>query len=249
MGQASFNRNEVVDIGGEDVFGADISQPFANPVNIVREGEPLGVFYGFVENGLDEDGFIQYQDIDGEEGITNEDRTIIGNPYPDFIYSLNSDLSYKNFSLNIFFEGVQGNDLFFATGGSLTNSFNRGENQLVEVYNDHWTVENPNPNAKYPRISPATRYRASDRFIQDGSYLRLRNVRLAYNLPTANLGIGFLRSLQVYVSGQNLLTFTNYVGLEPEVNTRGDAGDLRVGVDETAYPSAKIYTAGVKLGL
>lgn len=203
----------------------------------------------FRKTGWTRKALFSFRDLDGDGDITNEDRTIIGNPYPDFIYSLNSDVSYKNFNLSVFFEGVQGNNIFFATGGSLTNSFNRGENQLLEVYENHWTTENPNPNAKYPRIDPATRYRASDRFIQDGSYLRLRNIKLAYDLPTAALGIEALQSLRVYISAQNLLTITNYTGLEPEVNTRGSSGDLRIGVDETAYPSAKIYTAGIRLGL
>jgi TonB-linked SusC/RagA family outer membrane protein len=248
FGQLSSNRNEVVDLGGSDVFGAGISLPFGQPINIVREGQPLGVFYGFRENGLDENGQIVFKDLNNDGVITNADQEILGTPYPSFIYSLNSNLSYKNFELNVFLEGVNGNQVFFATGGSISNSFNTGENQLVDVYNNRWRPDAPDPNAKYPRLSRSTAFRVSDRFIENGSYLRLQNIRLAYNLPTENLKIKGVNSLQLYLSTQNLLVVTKYPGLDPEVNSHGAEGDLRIGLDETAYPTSRAYTFGIKLG-
>lgn len=249
FGQLSANRNEVVNIGGVDILGDGLNIPLSAPINLAREGEPLGVFYGFVEDGLDENGRIQYRDLEPDGEITIADKTIIGSPYPDFIYSLNSNFSFRNFALNVFFEGVSGNDIVFATAGTLANSFRSGENQLVDVYYNHWTPENPDPNAEYPIISQTNTFEVSDRFIEDGSYLRLKNIRLSYNLPVSGLDINWVRSLQLYVSGQNLLTFTNYPGLDPEVNTRGQTGDLRIGIDEKSYPSTKIYTFGIKVGL
>lgn len=248
FGQVSFNENKVVNIGGSDVFGGGLSLPFGSPINIAREGQPLGMFWGFLEDGLNENGSIKFQDLNGDGIINNQDQTIIGNPYPDFIYSLNNNFSYKNFELNIFIEGVQGADMFFATGGSISNSFNTGENQLVSVYNDRWTPENQNVNASHPKISSNTVFRASNRFIHDASFLRLKNVKLAYNLPFSKWNIKGISNAQVYISGQNLITITEYPGLDPEVNTRGETGDLRIGIDETGYPIAKSYTVGLRIG-
>jgi len=248
FGQVSFNLNNVINIGGSDVFGGGLSLPFGSPINIAREGQPLGMFWGFLEDGLNENGSIKFQDLNDDGVINNQDQTIIGNPYPDFIYSINNNFSYKNFDLNIFIEGVKGADMFFATGGSISNAFNTGENQLVDVYNDRWTTENQNINAAHPKISANTVFRSSNRFIHDASYLRLRNIKLAYNLPFSKWNIKGVSNAQVYISGQNLLTITSYPGLDPEVNTRGATGDLRIGIDETGYPIAKSYTLGLRIG-
>lgn len=246
--QISRNINEVIDIGGSDIFGSGISLPFGAPINIAREGEPLGLFYGFKEDGLTETGQIKFVDLNGDGAITNLDQTIIGNPYPDFVWSINNNFSYGNFELNIFLDGSQGNDLFFATGGSISNSFNSGENQLVDVYNNRWRPSSPDPNALYPKLSIASNFRVSDRFVKDASYLRFRNIRLNYNLPLSKMDVKWVRSLQLYASTQNLFTITSYPGLDPEVNTRAGTGDLRIGIDETGYPVARTLTFGLKLG-
>ena len=246
--QMSTNKNKIIDIGGSDIFGSGISLPFGSPINLAREGQPLGLFYGFKEDGLDDKGQIKYVDLNNDGVISNSDQTIIGNPYPDYIFSINNNFSYKNFELNIFLEGTQGNDLFFATGGSISNSFNTGENQLVDVYNNRWRPDSPNPNALYPKISVGSNFRVSDRFVMDGSYMRIKNVRLAYNVPVSDLNIRWMQGLQLYASAQNLLTFTSYPGLDPEVNTRSGTGDLRIGIDETGYPAARTFTFGLKLG-
>lgn len=245
-GQLSFNRNEVITIG-EDILGGTLNIPFAAPVNIAREGEPLGMFYGFREDGYDDQGVINYVDLNGDGETSNEDQEIIGNPYPDFIYGLNNTFTYKNMQLNIFIEGSQGNELFWATGGVITNSFSQGGNQLVDVYNDYWTPQNTN--AAYPTPTEnRSQFRVSERFIEDASYLRLKNVKLAYNLPVEKMDIG-IKSLQLYISGQNLLTLTDYPGLDPEINTRLQTGDLRIGIGQTGYPSSKIFTLGLNLQL
>ncbi|GHB54284.1 TonB-dependent receptor [Persicitalea jodogahamensis] len=246
--QMSTNKNKVIDIGGSDIFGGGINLPFGSAINIAREGQPLGLFYGFKEDGLDEKGQIKYLDLNNDGAITNSDQTIIGNPYPDFIFSLNNNLNFKNFELNVFLEGVQGNDLFFGTGGSISNSFNSGENQLVDVYNNRWRPDSPDPNALYPKLSTTSAFRVSDRFIKNASYLRIKNVRLAYNLPITSLGVKWIQSIQLYASAQNLLTITKYPGLDPEVNTRSSTGDLRIGIDETGYPAARTLTFGLKAG-
>lgn len=255
--QISSNKNEVIELaGGSDILGSGQGAAWP-PINIAREGEPLGAFYGFLEDGLDENGFIKYQDLSGPDGepdgvINALDRVILGSNYPDLVYGFTSDFKYKGFELNLIFEGVYGNEIFNATNGTVLNSFQRGNNQLKDIMGNYWTAENPDPNAKYPKISDATQITGSERFIEDGSYLRLKSLKLAYNLPVEQMGINVFDVAQVYISGTNVFTLTKYTGLDPEVNTRGsDSGNvanrLWIGVDQFGYPAAKVYAVGLKL--
>ncbi|WP_335964814.1 TonB-dependent receptor [Galbibacter sp. PAP.153] len=245
-GQLSYNRNEVITIG-QDILGAPLDIPFSSSVNIAREGEPLGMFYGFLEDGYDDQGVIKYKDLNEDGVINNDDQTILGNPYPDFVFGLNSTLAYKDVSLNIFLEGSQGNELFWATGGYIANSFSTGGNQLVDVYKDYWTPDNTD--AAYPAPSEnRSQLRTSDRFVEDASYIRLKNVKLAYDLPVDKLDVG-ISALQLYISGQNLLTISDFPGLDPDVNTRASTGDLRIGIAQTPYPNAKTFTLGLNIKL
>lgn len=252
MASFSANRNKVIDLaGGSDILSAGQASAWSS-TNIARVGQPVGMFFGYLEDGLTDDGFIKYHDIDGNGIINSLDRVILGNPSPDFFYGLNTNMTYGNFEMSIFFEGVQGNKIFNATNGTHLNSFQRGSNQFRDIMGNYWSLDNPDPNAKYPKISAATGIDISDRFIEDGSYLRLKSIRFAYNLPVKNWGINWMQRAQVYFSGINLLTFTNYTGLDPEVSTRGtDSNDigtrLQMGHDQSAYPNAKTYALGVKL--
>ena len=248
----SRNKSKVTKLaGGADVFGVVIPQPLSVAVNLVRVGLPVGVFYGYLEDGLDANGAIKYKDINGVAGITSADRTVIGDPNPDFFYNFYSRLSYKRLELNFSFQGVQGGDIFNVNLTEVGNSFYWGENQLKELYYDHWSAAKPNPSAKYPKISSKTLFSASDRFIEDGSFVRLKNIQLAYNLPLAKMGMGirWVKNLQLYASGQNLLTVTKYSWYDPEVNTRGGSNSLSTGIDNAGYPNAKTYTFGARLAL
>jgi hypothetical protein len=210
------------------------------------------MFYGYIEDGLDVNGLIKYKDINGDGVINPLDRVILGNPNPDFIFGFNSNFQYKNFDLNIFLEGVYGNKIFFQTMYTNLNSFQRGQNQMADLYENYWTKENPNPNSKYPKISSGTQMQASDRFIKDGSYMRVKTLQLGYNIPIKNIGGSFISKARVYIKANNLFTLTNYMGLDPDVNTTGnDSQDigtrLETGIDRTAYPNAKIYSLGIQL--
>jgi len=247
----STNNNEVVELAGDKDIYAGFIGIFRN-ISIARVGEPLGAYYGLTEDGLNEQGLYKYIDRNDDGAITDLDKTIIGNPYPDLIFGFNSNFSWKNFELNIFMEGVYGNDLVWASAGTHLNSFQRGSNQFADLYGNYWTAENPDPNAKYAKVSPQTQVLISDRFIKDGSYLRLKSLRLAYNLPAKRMGLNWLNGAQVYLTGTNLFTITNYPGIDPDVNTYGTdsqniATRLAQGVDASAYPSSKIYSVGVKL--
>lgn len=244
----SLNRNKVVKLaGGEDILGGRLSQAIiVDNSNILREGQPIGRFWGYVEDGYDDKGHIKYKDLDKDGVITPNDRTYIGDPNPDFIYGFTSDMSYKGFELNFFLQGTQGNDLFNVSAINNTIDYGYGLNMPKEVFYNHWTPTNTN--AKYPVISRSVTANVSDRFVEDGSYLRLRNVQLAYNLPVKKLGSNWIRNIQLYVSGQNLLTFTKYSWWDPEVNASGGSASTTLGLDWYSYPTSKSVTFGIRAG-
>ena len=251
-GQISTNRNKVLKLAGNrDIVSAGFLSGLSG-YNIARVGQPLGMFYGYLEEGLDDKGFIKYQDINKDGLINPLDRVIMGNPNPDFTFGFNSNFSYKGFDLNMFFEGVSGNKIFFETGYTNLNSFQRGQNQLADLFGNYWTAEKPNPNAKYPKISAQTQMAASDRFLADGSYLRMKTIQLGYNIPVKLIGMTAFSRARVYVRANNLITFTNYIGLDPDVNTTGNDSQqigtrLAAGTDTNGYPNAKIYSFGMQL--
>ena len=241
----SANRNEVQELAqGNEFLGSSVS--LHGNIHLIREGEALPVFYGFEEQDqLDENGRIQYVDQNDDGMITDEDRQILGNPQPDFTYGFSTSLSYKNFGLDLFLQGVQGRDVYNLNNAFVASSFTRGVNQLKEVYENHWSPDNPDPNAEYPRLSTSL-LRPSGRFIEDASYLRLKNVRLDYSVPVG--GWGGLERVMLYVSGQNLLTLTGYSGFDPEVSEFGGS-TLLSGVDRATYPQVRTYTVGINIGL
>jgi TonB-linked SusC/RagA family outer membrane protein len=243
----SFNRSKVLELyGGQDILAGQLAMiMFTDFANTYREGEPLGIIYGYQEaDEYDENGFLQYVDQNNDGVIDTNDKIQIGDPNPKYIFGINSNLFYKNFNLSLFLTGTKGNDLINMSAVAYTMDQTNGTNKLKEVLDNHWTPDNPA--AKYPIPSTNNRFQFSDRYVEDGSYLRLRNIELGYHLPV-DRWIG-MRNAQIYVSGQNLLTFTSYSWLDPDVNTRGGANSLDQGIDYSGYPSAKSYTAGVRIG-
>jgi hypothetical protein len=206
----------------------------------------MSVFYGYLKNGYSELGKEVYKDLNSDGVINQLDKTIIGNPNPDFIYGLNSTMSFKGLELTIFLQGVQGNDLVNVSSINNTLDYGFGLNMPREVYTNHWTPTNTN--AKYPVISRSNSYNYSDRLVEDGSYMRLRNIQLAYNLPLSEWNVKWMRSVQIYVSGQNLLTFTKYSWWDPETNSQGVENSLGQGIDHYSYPTSKSVTAGIRIG-
>lgn len=243
----AFNRNKVVKLyNGEDILGAAINITVVNDyINRLREGEAIGKFYGYIEEGYDAAGKIKYVDVNKDGAINASDKTFIGDPNPDFIYGFNTNVSYKNFELSAFVQGSQGNDIFNLSFVNQTLDYGFGLNMPVDVYENHWTPANTT--AKYPKISRTTATQISTRFVEDGSYVRLKNIQLAYNIPVAN-AIKWFRSAQVYVSGQNIITLTNYSGYDPEINTYGGSNSIRQGIDHYSYPTFKAVTFGIRCG-
>ena len=248
---ASFNRNKVLSLyQGNDMYGASQGVVIiTDVVHLVREGEPLGSFFGYVEDGYNDQGRVVYKDLSGTDGVPDGvinalDRTIIGNPFPDCILSFNTKWNWKNFQLSAFFYASIGNDIFSLSMAALAHDYQWGISTLREVLYDHWTPENPN--AKYPNITAAasSNLRMSDRFVFDGSYLKMKNIELSYFIPLKKTGI---KQAQVYVSGQDLLTFTKYPFWDVEINARGGSSAIEQGIDSYNYPGNKSITVGARL--
>jgi len=223
------------------------------------EGQPIGSFYGYVTNGLFQNwdevnnyayqrqalgdavgtapGDIKFLDLDNNGVINDNDRTFIGNPTPEWSFSLNNSLEYKNFDLQIYLQGVAGNDIYNQNRVSL-EGMSTIQNQTRKVL-DRWTGEgtsNSMPRAIYS--DPNENTRTSNRFIEDGSYLRLKNVTLGYTLPQVWAKKVFISSARIYMSCQNLYTLTKYSGFDPEV-----VG----GVDNSNYPLTRTVSFGVDI--
>ena len=265
----SFNRNKVLDLpDGNDIFYRVMPAHMVGitNTNVLREGEAVGVFYGYIYDGVyqeNEDilpgnfdqyaGGEKYKDVDGtrdEEGnltgepdgeITSDDRTIMGDPNPDFIWGLTNNFEYKGFDLNIFIQGSQGNDMFSYTLMELETL--RGYNNSTTRALNRWTPTNTDTDV--PVASSARGYHSSSRWVYDGSYVRLKNIALGYSLPKSWITPLGLSHVKLYVSGQNLLTLTKYRGYDPEVNYNGS--NISAGFDYGSYPSAKSYTFGLKV--
>lgn len=242
----SFNKNKVLELQYTDVYYFGRIYSNNQDVAIVREGLPLGVFFGYVSDGVNpETGDLMYKDVNGNGIFDPGDRTVIGDANPDFTYGLTNTLSWKNFDLNVFFQGSQGNDIFNATRVDLEGMFD-SKNQSTAVLR-RWTPDNRDTDI--PRAiggGKVDNVRNSTRFVEDGSYLRLKAITLSYNIDPKRLERLNIRQLSVYVTGQNLLTFTKYSGFDPEVNAFGRSA-TELGIDYGTYPQARTLTAGVNV--
>ncbi len=263
----SFNRNEILELAGGDVFYQTVpGHMISTDSQILREGEVVGAFYGWIFDGIYQEGDdfsaepnkqpgdVKYRDITGRnsEGnldgipngvVNNDDRKIIGDPHPDFIFGFNNNFKYKNFDLNIFFQGSVGNDMMNYTRMEL--DWMAGKSNATKDALDRWTPENTDTNI--PRASGVNKPEVSSRWVEDGSYVRLKNLAVGYNLTGRALSKLNLEKLRIYVSAQNLLTFTNYSGYDPEVSFRDS--NTNVGLDYGSYPNVKSFTVGVNIGL
>ncbi|NBA85867.1 SusC/RagA family TonB-linked outer membrane protein [Emticicia sp. CRIBPO] len=259
-------KNEVLKLNNDPnatVFGFTTRLP---AISATKAGLPIASFYGYIVDGVIKDkaeadaapkfgtytreGTFKFRDINGDGIITAADRTIIGNPHPDFTYGINLNFGYKNWDLTMFAQGSQGNEIFnYVRYWTDFNTFqgNRSKDMLYNSWKKSGDV------AKLPRLNSgdATSQQISSYFIEDGSYMRIKNIQLTYTIPNKWISKIGLSSSQIYVQGQNLFTFTKYTGLDPDINLRrsgNDNQDIHMGIDEGAYPVAKSYLVGVRLG-
>ena len=239
------NRNKILSLDG-------VSQKIPSAVNyaVLQVGQPLGMFSTYTFDGIYQtgeailpgsDGRVggyKVKDINGDGRITGDDVTLTGNPNPKFIFGFNSTLKFKGFDFTALVTGVQGNQIYNALRYNLENPL--GQRNLYQGLVNRWSPTNPSQ--EYASGFVNGRLPFTNRFIEDGSYIRFRTLALGYTLPRLK-GVQFAR---VYVSGNNLLTLTKYSGFDPEVNTFGGSNTV-LGVDNGVYPVAKSVLLGAQV--
>ncbi len=232
-------NNEVTELtsktfqSGANVRGYDVTMFDVN--------EPIWYFYGYKTNGIDDaTGEVIVVDVNGDGSITPDDQTNIGNPHPDLIYGGSINLEYKNFDLNIFLQGTKGNDIYMAWF-RMDRIFS---NKPSFFYNDRWTEAGDNASMPKPNNESDDVYR-SDLMVQDGSYMRIKQIQLGYSLPKSILKrTGGLEKVRAYISLDDYFTFTKYKGLDPEV---GSEDDNSQGIDRGAYPIPRKFMFGLSV--
>lgn len=256
----SYNENEVKSLNDTIPMITGNNFDFNFAVARITPGHAVNEFYGFVTDGIFQNqaevdahaiqvpgldpynrtsaGDIRFMDLNSDGVINDDDRTYIGDPNPDFIFALNNRFAYKGFEMSVFLQGVYGVDLFNAN-----RIWNEGMavavNQSTETLH-RWQGEgtsNSIPRAVFN--DPNKNTRASTRWIEDGSYLRVKNVTLAYNLPERMIAKAKLTAAKIYLTANNLFTFTDYKGFDPEVSVSG--------IDHNTYPVTRTVSMGVNL--
>jgi len=240
----SFNRNKVEKFNLQQTYYFGQTSMGESMV-LMKPGLPLGVFFGYVSKGVDpETGNLLYQTKNGDSSSPQlSDRTIIGDPNPKFTYGMTNNFSYKGFSLNIFLQGSYGNDIYNVSRMETEGMYD-AKNQSIAVL-DRW--ERPGMVTYMPRATQEkVNLLSSTRFVEDGSYLRLKTLTLSYNFAGPWLRKMNISRLQPYVTAQNLLTLTKYKGFDPEVNQYGGSATVQ-GVDYGTYPQSKSYIVGINV--
>ena len=263
-GNIAHNVNEVTNLGESDYFLPSYegvsTMAYIYPL-IVKVGEPLGTFYGYRFKGIiqsDEDlsslptqtistvepGNPKFEDVNGDGVVNESDRVVLGNIQPKFTYGFNTKVTYKNLDLFISASGSYGNKLFNALACRLDRGNGYYYNPLAEVA-DRWTPTNPSNTIQ--KASSITSIYADDRFVEDASYLKIRNIQLGYTLRVPQITKD--AQLRLYVSLQNFFTFTGYKGYDPEASRNGkdETSALYQGVDYGTYPTAKTVLVGFNI--
>lgn len=255
----SFNRNKVLDLSSDQGIPADPMLGI-NGWTAINAGVAMGTFYGYKTDGiiqLNEDpnavarfvdyvptyGDRKYVDKDGDGDLDENDKFVLGNANPDFSFGITNTVSFKKLSLSVFIQGVYGNEIVNFNKFAL-ESFDGNQNNSTAALN-RWTPENPTN--EYPRANVSPRVNTiSNHHVEDGSYLRVKDITLAYDLASHISKKIKLTSCKVFASAKNLVTLTNYTGYDPEVN-RFINNPRSFGADFGSYPAAKIFSAGLNI--
>jgi TonB-linked SusC/RagA family outer membrane protein len=258
---ASYNKNKMTKIGNEEKVLPGASWAIAGAVTRAEEGLPIAYFWGYKTDGLFQNqseifqhigstgqvlqpnakpGDVRFVDVNGDGKIDADDRTMIGNPTPDWTLGFNASAEYRNFDFSILLIGTLGNEIF---NGSQRQDL-RYTNRTTAIL-DRWTAEGTSTEVpRYTWIDVNNNYRVSDLYIEDGSYLRVKNVQIGYTLPSGILRRMGASTWRFYVSAENLLTFTKYTGADPEIGARSS---FDIGIDRGIYPQARTWRLGTSI--
>jgi TonB-linked SusC/RagA family outer membrane protein len=260
----STNKNEVLSLNSENepifsIGGAGIR-------HITRVGDPIGSYYGYVVDGIYQNqqdianspidtqapkpapGDLKFKDINGDGKITPDDRTVTGSYFPDFTWGITNSFSFKGADFSFIIQGVEGNEILNLTGRHLSNG--EANFNSYAIWNERWKSAEEPGNGSIPRADRESgrhgnNMRPSSFQVEDGSFIRLRNVTLGYTFPAKTFLKGNIDKLRLYVTGSNLITLTDYLGYNPEVSNI--AGSLTPGEDYGAYPLNKTIVFGINL--
>lgn len=268
----SHYKNELLAIQDGLPLTQEVNTNGFQPVVVTNTlvGQPIGVFYGYLTDGIFNNlddlnnapiqfgqsvgtapgetylGDVKFVDVNGDGVVDSNDKTIIGNPHPDFTFGFTNNFKYKNFDLSVFLQGSVGNDVMNLTRRSGTANSSLYLNQLQEAL-DFWTPQNTDSNVPRPINSLGNRnIEISDRYVEDGSYLRIQNVTFGYNLPQELLSKIKMTRFRLYLTAQNLFTFTNYSGYDPEIGSFNQ-NILLSGIDNGRFPTPRTYSFGINL--
>ena len=245
----TYNKNKIKDLNSDVPYY--INQINNSYVTMLQRDYPINVFYGYVTDGVFQNlqeveqhaiqpgaapGDIRFKDLSNDGVVNDDDRTIIGNPNPTHLFSLGNNLTYKGFELGIYLQGVAGNKIFNANNIDLTG-MSAAYNQTTDVL-DRWTGEGSSysmPRAVFG--DPNQNNRISDRYVENGSYLRLKTISLAYNFPKTWLKVLTIENARLTLSCENVATLTGYSGFDPEVGING--------IDLSTYPISRTFNIGM----
>lgn len=246
---ATYNKNKIKDLNSDVPYY--INQINNSYITMLAKNYPINVFYGYVTDGLfqnqtevnahavqvgAEPGDIRFKDLNNDGVINDADRTIIGNPNPTWLFSMNNNWSYKGFELSVFLQGVAGNKIYNANNIDITGMA-AAYNQTTDVLS-RWTGEGTSysiPRAVYG--DPNQNTRVSDRYVENGSYLRLKNITLSYTFPKRLLQKIQIENARLSLSCENVATITSYSGFDPEVDING--------IDLNRYPISRTFNVGL----
>ena len=260
-GNASYLHNELIELGNDTGWAAYDSFQGVGTITRAMNGEPFPYFYGLKTAGIFQTqeeidayvepdgktpiqpdakpGYVRFVDLNNDGVIDDNDRTKIGKGMPDWTFGVNFSAAWRGFDFNMMWQGTAGNDVFDATRRIDINSSN-----LPSWMLNRWT--GPGTSDKYPIFivgDSSDNWKSSDLYVYGGSYLRLKNIELGYTLPASLTKTVFINRLRVYVSAENLLTFTKYHGFDPEISSGGTS----LGVDYGVYPQARVWRIGFNL--
>jgi TonB-linked SusC/RagA family outer membrane protein len=259
----AYNRNKILNLAGLDNIPTGFGILGITNWQLLVEGGEIGAFYGYVSDGiiqLDDDpantplfatdtftpGERKYKDLNGDGIIdADNDRTFIGNPIPEYTFGFNNTITWKNWDLNIFMQGVYGNEIANFNRVNLENLDGQG-NVLLEAFSNRWTPSNPSNT--YTRAANGPRNIVfSDHYVEEGSYLRLKSATLGYSIPAKFLSKMKINKVRLYLTGKNLFTITDYSGVDPEVSFGGQNNNLSAGADFGGYPTSRTYLLGLNV--
>lgn len=257
------NKNEILDLGGQEFIDLVVDPIIGSGNTRLIVGESVPVFTGVNYLGtwksqeeIDASGLTsqvvggpRFEDLNGDGIISTEDNVVLGSPFPDLIFGFENSFSYKNVDFSFFFQGTTGNEVFNLR--MRNHYFNRGETVKFGDLRNRWTPDNPTSNIPRAGSDSVTNTPINSEYVEDGSHIRLKAVRLAYNLPIDKMGLDGVKNATIYLNGSNLLLFSKTRLIEPEANNFNEGnnqfGNIALGFLDANYPNPRIITLGLNI--